>query len=147
MSLKGQCLCGAVRISAVPARPALSACHCDMCRRWTSSAFMAIDAERGSVEVTGPARTITTSDWAERAFCGDCGSPLWYRITLEGPMHGQMQLAAGLFENAAGADLRLELFIDRKPDGYAFEGGGTRRQMTEAEVIAMYAPPDTGDGA
>lgn len=142
MSLEGRCMCGAVRITAEAARPSLSACHCDMCRRWTSGAFVALEAKPGSVTVTGPARTITTSDWAERAFCTECGSPLWYRITMEGPMHGQMQLAAGLFENAAGADLRLEVYIDKKPEGYAFEGGDARRQMTEAEVIAMFAPPE-----
>lgn len=137
-------MCGAVRVQARPARPSLSACHCDMCRRWTSGAFVAFEAERDSVRVTGPARTIRTSDWAERAFCPECGAPLWYRITRDGPMQGQMQLAAGLFENAAGGALRLELYIDRKPGGYAFEGGGSRRQMTEAEVVALHAPPAGG---
>jgi phage terminase large subunit-like protein len=38
--------------------------------------------------------------------------------------------------------MKLEVFIDKKPHGYAFEGGATRRQMTEADVIAMFAPKD-----
>lgn len=147
MSLQGQCLCGAVKITATPVGGSLTACHCDMCRRWSSSAFVAFEAERGSVEVSGPAKTITTSDWAERAFCTECGSPLWYRITLEGPMQGRMQLAAGFFKDAAGGKLALEVYIDKKPHGYAFEGADTRQQMTEAEVIAMYAPPEAEDGA
>ena len=138
--LEGRCLCGAVTVSAEPARNGISACHCDMCRRWTSSAFVAIEAVNGTVKVEGPAKTITTSDWAERAFCTECGSPLWYRITAEGPYHGQYQLAAGLFANAGGMPLTLEVYIDRKPEGYAFEGD--RKRMTEAEIIAIYAPPE-----
>lgn len=138
----GQCMCGAVSVKAAPVPGSLSACHCNMCRRWSSGAFVAFEAERGSVTIDGPAKTITTSEWAERAFCTECGSPLWYRITMEGPMQGQYQLAAGLFEDAAGLDLGLEVYIDKKPRGYAFAGDRTR--MTEAEVIAMYAPPEAG---
>ena len=91
----------------------------------------------------GPVKTFTSSDWAERAFCGECGSSLWYRITLPGEMHGQTQMAAGLFENATGNPLKLELYIDKKPEGYAF--AGERRQMTKTEVEAMYSSSDEGD--
>ena len=141
--MTGKCLCGAVTVTAVPERESLTACHCDMCRAWSSSAFVAFDAQEGSVVATGPAKTITTSEWAERAFCTECGSPLWYRITAEGPMHGQYQVSAGLFTDAAGLPLGLEVYIDRKPKGYEF--AGERQRMTEAEVIAMYAP-DAGSG-
>jgi len=140
--LNGQCMCGAVTVTATPARPSLSACHCDMCRRWSSSAFMAMDAETGSVEVTGPVQRFQSSDWAERAFCKTCGSNLWYRITAEGPGHGQYQMAAGLFD-VNGMRLGLEVFIDAKPDAYAFEG--ERRQMTAQECYDMYAPKDEGE--
>ncbi len=140
--LQGQCMCGAVTVTATPARDALGACHCDMCRRWSSGPFLSIPVVTGYAAL-GPVKSYTSSDWAERAFCEDCGSALWYRITAPGEMHGQTQMAAGLFDNAAGSDLKLELFIDKKPQGYAFEG--ERRQMTEAEVMAMYAPSEEGD--
>ncbi|EAQ46361.1 hypothetical protein MED193_14237 [Roseobacter sp. MED193] len=86
----------------------------------------------------GPVKTYVSSDWAERAFCADCGSALWYRITAPGKMHGQVQMAAGLFDNAGGTKLGLELYIDRKPKGYAF--AGEHRQMTEADVMAAFRP-------
>ncbi|AAV96990.1 GFA family protein [Ruegeria pomeroyi] len=140
--LHGECMCGAVTITATPARAALGACHCDMCRRWTSSAYVSFPVEPGYAAL-GPVKVYGSSDWAERAFCGTCGSVLWYRITLPGKMHGQTQMAAGLFENAGGNALKLELYIDKKPEGYAF--AGERRQMTQAEVEAMYAPSDLGD--
>ncbi len=58
-------------------------------------------------------------------------------------MRGQYQIAAGLFADAAGLPLRLEVYIDKKPHGYEF--AGERRQMTEAEVIAAYAPSPEGE--
>ena len=57
-------------------------------------------------------------------------------------MHGETQMAAGLFEDTGNA-LKLELFIDKKPEGYAF--AGERRQMTETEVVAMFDLPEEGD--
>jgi len=140
--LQGQCMCGAVTVTATPARDALGACHCDQCRRWTSSMLVTFEAEPGYAAL-GPVKTYTSSDWAERAFCADCGSALWYRLTLPGEMHGQTQMAAGLFANGAGQPLKLELFIDKKPDGYAF--AGERKQMTTAEFEALYTQSQEGD--
>lgn len=140
--LQGQCMCGAVTVTATPARDALGACHCDQCRRWTSSMLVTFEAEPGYAAL-GPVKTHTSSDWAERAFCADCGSALWYRLTLPGEMHGQTQMAAGLFDNGAGQPLKLELFIDKKPDGYAF--AGERKQMTTAEFEALYTQSQEGD--
>lgn len=140
--LQGYCMCGAVTVSMTPERQTLGACHCDMCRRWTSSALMTIPAAPGYAAL-GPVQTYVSSDWAERAFCGTCGSALWYRITAPGHMHGQVQMAAGLFENAGGTRLDLELYIDKKPEGYAFTG--TQRQMTEADVMKAFRPAAEGD--
>lgn len=137
--MKGQCMCGAVTITAEPARKSLSACHCDMCRRWASGIFMAMEPSKGSVRIEGPVKVFQSSDWAERAFCETCGSNLWYRITAPGPGHGQHQLSAGLFD-VNGMHLGLELFIDSKPDAYAFEG--ERKTMTALECFDMYAPKD-----
>lgn len=137
--LSGQCLCGAVTITAEPERKSLSACHCDMCRRWSSGIFMAMPVVPGSVAVEGPVRVFQSSDWAERAFCERCGSNLWYRITAEGPGHGRHQLAAGLFD-VSGMHLGLEVFIDSKPDAYAF--AGERKQMTGREIFDIFAPKD-----
>lgn len=134
--INGQCMCGAVTVTATPVHASIGACHCDMCRRWTSSMLMTFQAAPGFV-VDGPVKSYTSSDWAERGFCETCGSAIWYRITAPGPMQNQTQMAAGLFENATGADLKLELFIDKKPSGYAFTGD--RKQVTEAQMQAMFA--------
>ena len=142
MTLHGQCMCGDVSVTATPTRTSIGACHCDMCRRWTSSMLMTIEVDP-EYTAEGPVTNYASSEWAERAFCGTCGSAIWYRITAPGPLHGQTQMAAGLFENAADAEVKLEVFIDKKPDGNAL--AGDRKQMTEKEVFDLYAPSNEGD--
>ena len=132
--LTGQCLCGAVRIAVTPAKDELHACHCEMCRRWTGSAFVEVDVRPEDLDVTGPVKTRATSDWAERAWCDDCGSTLWYGTLHDGAKH----LAAGLFENAADAPLKLEFFVDKCPQGYAL--AGDHKRLTTDETIALFAP-------
>ncbi|TNJ45070.1 GFA family protein [Phaeobacter sp. B1627] len=137
--VKGQCLCGAVTLTASVDNPILRACHCDMCRRHTSSMFLSLAITEGSLTVDGPAKSYRSSDWAERGFCEICGSTLWYGTVHDGARHP----AAGLFENAAGAPLKLEFFEDMTPDGYDLSGN--HRKMTTEETIAMFAPSEEGN--
>lgn len=139
--LTGRCMCGAVTIKAAPAKGSLSACHCDMCRQWTSSMLMTFPPAEGWT-VEGPAKVFQSSDWAERGFCETCGSSLWYSAKGDGDQPGLTQLAAGLFENAAGGRLRLELWVDKKPGGFAFAEAESRKQLTEAETLALFAPKE-----
>ena len=134
-------MCGAVTVTATPVRPSVSACHCEMCQRWGSGPFLSFQAAPGYAAL-GPVRTYESSGWAERAFCNTCGSALWYRFTT-GHMQGQTQMSAGLFENAGGNALSLEIYIDKKPDGYGFDSDC--RKLTEADVIATFSPSGEGD--
>jgi hypothetical protein len=134
--LEGTCLCGAVRIAARMAKPALRACHCDMCRRQNSGPFVSIANDPQDLSVTGEVRTYRSSDWAERAFCPACSSTLWYATVHDGARH----LSAGLFDDAAGAALKLEFFIDRCPQGYAF--AGDHKKLTTEETAALFAPKE-----
>lgn len=134
-TLSGRCLCGAVTVSMEAERNEIHACHCGMCRRWTGSAFVEIDARPGTLQAKGPVRAFRSSDRAERANCADCGSPLWYRLTEPGAdFHA---VAAGLFDDLTGFALAKEIYIDRKPAGFAFAGDHMR--LTEAEFLAQEA--------
>jgi hypothetical protein len=133
--ITGQCLCGDVTVTLKPKKQHLGACHCDMCRRWTGSVFLAIHAAKGSLKSTGPVKTFRSSGWAERAWCDNCGSTLWFRLTIPGREH--FGVAAGLFKNAAGMTLSNESYIDRKPSGFSF--AGEHQRITEAEVKEIIA--------
>jgi len=135
-AITGQCLCGAVSVRAMVEKRALQACHCDMCRKHTSGMFISVATVPGSVEVSGPTKSFRSSDWAERGFCEICGSTLWYGTVADGVRHP----AAGLFENAADGEMKIEFFADECPNGYAL--AGEHQKLTTKETIALFAPED-----
>lgn len=132
-SQAGQCLCGAVRFTAESVKQDHHACHCGMCRRWAGSPLLAASA--GSVTFGGEDAigVFVSSEWAERGFCKKCGSGLFYRLREGGGYH----IPVGLFDDQSGFEIVGEIFIDRKPPGYAFAGEHPR--LTEAETMAMFA--------
>lgn len=132
-------MCGAVRVEATTSDATLSACHCEMCRQHTSSMFVSISADQPSVKVSGPAKSFRSSDWAERGFCSECGSTLWYGTVHDGARH----LAAGLFANAGGANLTLEYFADQCPNGYRLEGDLQR--LTRQQTIEFFTDETEGN--
>ncbi|MEZ5911034.1 MAG: GFA family protein [Paracoccaceae bacterium] len=137
----GRCLCGAVEFVATDVASEFGGCHCKMCQRWAGSALLALTVKDEAIRFTGREHiaTFASSEWAERAWCSKCGSGLWYRVT-SGPHQGAYEIPIGLFDETHGLTMTREIFIDRKPEGYAF--AGDHKRMTEAEVLALYAPKE-----
>ncbi len=137
-------MCGAVRFSARDVPSSFGACHCEMCRRWTGSALLGVTVPRAAVDWQGADRiaVLQSSDWAERAWCRDCGSPLYYHVTMEGPMAASIEMPLGLFDDASGFDFDNEIYIDHKPDSFAYAGDRTR--LTRKETLARFGI-DEGD--
>ena len=135
----GRCLCGAVQVSIRNISETMGVCHCENCRRWTGLAMMAISVEPGDIAVVGSGNVATyrSSDWATRSFCSVCGSTLWYRLTIPTPEQGRYEIPMGLLDDPNGIRLTHEIYIDRKPDGYAF--AGPTEQKTAAEFEASVA--------
>lgn len=131
--LEGQCLCGAVTVRIAPAEPHVDACHCGMCRRWGGSALLSLrmvtDPEIGGAEhIT----RYASSEWAERGFCRQCGTHLFFFYKPK----ASYSFTAGLFGGADGFAMVEEIFIDEKPGYYEF--AGTRERLTGAEVMAKF---------
>lgn len=135
--ISGQCLCGAVQVQATPVQRHVEACHCAMCRRWTGGAFLGIQCG-GEVEISGEAQVVRyrSSDWAERGFCGKCGSNLFYHYLPD----GHYTFAAGLFPDEVPEPISAEIFIDEQPPYYAFTADGER--LTGAEIMAKFGAGD-----
>jgi len=133
--IEGHCLCGAVRVRMTPPVPHVEACHCTMCRRWGGGAYLSL---RGvpDPEIEGAEHIVryASSDWAERGFCGTCGTHLFYFYRPK----QSYSFTAGLFDRLDGFTLDEEIFIDEKPGYYDF--AGERERLTAAEVIAKYSP-------
>jgi hypothetical protein len=140
----GHCLCGAVSYELAKAPDGYGACHCGMCRRWSGGIELGVQVMPGDITWKGAdnIRTYRSSDWAERGWCGACGSNLFWRLTASGPMQGLLALSAGSLDSLDGLRLTSEVYIDNKPAGHAFAGERTR--MTEADVMAMVNAGDQG---
>jgi len=134
--MTGRCLCGAVTFAAEEVETDHHACHCGMCRRWAGgSGFLGATAH--GVTFTGREHigTFASSAWAERGFCKLCGTNLYYLLR---PTQ-TYTMSVGAFDDQGPFRLVREIFIDRKPDGYAFIGDHER--WTEAETFARLTPP------
>ena len=109
--LKGQCLCGAVKVTVDGAHvPEPGACHCRMCQRWSGGVFLCFEAQENSVTVEGDVTRFRSSSFSERAFCPACGSHLWMRDTDQ--PGANYELMPGLFDEARGWKMRSEIYTD-----------------------------------
>lgn len=131
---KGQCLCGAVTLDVHSLQTHVGACHCGMCRHWGGGPLMALRCE-GDVEIKGSSyiTLFESSEWAERAFCNQCGTHLFYRLKQS----QQYFLPAGLFELDEELNFDHQVFIDKKPLYYHF--ANDTQNLTEAEVFAQFS--------
>jgi len=134
---KGGCLCGAVRFTALLTGTSFGVCHCPTCRKWTGSALLAITVPVANVQWQGADHIAKrqSSAWGERAWCGDCGSHLWFGVTS--PPSGNLELPIGLFDDANGLTMTNEIYIDHKPDSYAY-AATDRHVLTRAQYVKKF---------
>ncbi len=85
-NMTGGCLCGAVRYEAA-GEPIFSLqCHCRDCQRASGTAYVAamrLPASGFRITHGVPKRFVAKADSGNevtRAFCGDCGSPLYIQV-------------------------------------------------------------------
>jgi len=139
MEMKGKCLCGAVTFTATNVDPEVHACHCSMCRAWTGGPALSVATQSVVFDNESELGRYASSPWAERGFCKQCGSSLFYRVTAA----DQYIVNIGAFPDVSPFHLASEIYVDEKPAGYSFAGDHPR--MTGAEFLASIgmAPPST----
>ncbi|KPF53969.1 GFA family protein [Rhizobium sp. AAP116] len=117
----GRCLCGAVTITVRGKLGPVSYCHCSQCRRQTGLYYATTDALITDVEITGRDSiwTFRASADAERAFCRQCGSALYWK----GDGEGRISLLAGLFPNPTEFEGGYHIFCADKGDFYEINDG------------------------
>jgi hypothetical protein len=133
-ALKGNCLCGTVSIFATNISNFVGACHCNMCRKWGGGALLAIDCG-ANVRFEGEENigVYQSSEWAERGFCKQCGSHLFYKLK----QNNQYYMPVGLFDNQENLIFDHQVFIDEKPEYYSF--ANETKNLTGAELFAQFA--------
>ena len=107
-----------------------------MCRRWAGgNGFLAAACEGVTFTSEAALGRYDSSDWAQRGFCKQCGTTLFYFLK---PSSAYL-MSVGAFDDQEPFRLVREICIDRKPSGYAFVGDHER--WTEAETFARLTPP------
>lgn len=132
--MEGKCLCGAITVTT-PDKQHVDACHCGMCRRWGGGPALGVLCGT-DVQIDGAdkVKAYRSSEWAERAFCSECGTHIYYKLLATGDYF----VPAGLFQDGVEFEFTEQIFIDRKPLYYDFANQTVT--LTEAEALAKFAP-------
>ncbi|UTO20639.1 GFA family protein [Acinetobacter sp. Z1] len=133
--MKGQCVCGETTFELELKNHNVHACHCSICRRQTSGVIMTIDVEHGTLNFIKQNRLAIyeSSEWGERGFCNACGTNLFWRTKDQSYCNVN---AFALNEMPEDLNLDMEIYIDSKPDFYAFEN--STKKLTESDVVALF---------
>ena len=115
----GRCECGAVRFAVTSALRDVVNCHCGQCRRFhghvgaytnAARADMRFDEERGL-------RWYQSSSFAQRGFCGECGSSLFWQRNSD----DVISITAGALDGPTGLSTAIQIFTEDRGDYYPFD--------------------------
>lgn len=113
LPFSGRCLCGAVKYTT-SAKPLWQAhCHCESCRRATSSGFTSFfGVADGQWQWVGsPPATYVSSPGVWRDFCPNCGSQMAYRSDK---FPGEIHFYAATLDNPADFQPSLHVHTDEQ---------------------------------
>ncbi len=132
MNITGSCLCQSVTFSFETDENSFDSCHCGMCRNWSGSPAMAVNATR-NLEIEGEDNLslYKSSEWAQRGFCKKCGTHLFYRM----PEKNFTNFFLGSLDQRDEMNFRCQIFTDHKPANYKFSNETT--MMTEQQVMEV----------
>jgi len=132
-NVSGHCLCGEITFIVKKMKPTMCACHCSSCRRWGGGPLFSVDC---GLEVdfvsTEKINVFQSTTWAERGFCQQCGSHLFYRFKE----NNKYFMPIGLFDQQKGIIFDHQIFIDEKPTYYCFSN--ETQNMTGKEVFELF---------
>lgn len=136
--LTGRCLCGGVRLTLKGALSTPTACHCGMCRRWHGAlgVYAGISRADCRIESEDRIRCYASSPKAERGFCRDCGSKLfWRRRGGE-----SLDIAMGVIDPPTGLAVDRHIWVAHKGDYYDIADGLPQYAESSRAGVAPMPP-------
>ena len=117
----GGCLCGAVRYVAKGALRDVVYCHCSQCRRQTGLYFAATAVDKADLTIADDTalRWFAASEFAQRGFCGTCGSVLFWKAHSA----GHVAILAGSLDDPSGLNATSHICTEGRPQFYALCDG------------------------
>jgi len=111
--IKGSCLCSAIQFEYRGAMGKIAMCHCQQCRKAQGAPFasnMPVDVSEFSIiEGKNFVKEYESSPGKMRAFCSQCGSPIYSRRES---LPDNIRLRVGTFDS----------IIEAKPDYHIYVG-------------------------
>lgn len=110
----GRCQCGAIAYRADGEPVHSSLCHCSDCRRSAGAPMVgwALFAE-DRVTISGAPVTYRSSDNVSRAFCGTCGTGLFYRNPVAFP--GMVDIQTGTLDDPSALPPQVHIQVADAP--------------------------------
>lgn len=130
--LTGHCLCEAVKFEYQGPVGPISLCHCSRCRRAQGSAFSAsapiqkVHFQLLSGE--GQIREYESTPGRYRAFCSNCGSPVYSRSDA---IPGILRLRIGLVDGPMGKGAGSHIYVGSKSDWFTITDDLPQYEKTE----------------
>lgn len=122
--LKGSCLCGKVSFAVEGKLAPVEACHCTMCRKWTSHFLASTEVPRAALKINDSnlVSWFRSSEKVRRGFCSTCGSPLFFD-PVDKEKHAWIGVSMGAIESPTGTEMALHIFTSEKGDYYEIMDG------------------------
>lgn len=113
----GSCLCGSVTYRVTGDMAKVTACHCTQCRKQTGTYYSASTIEDGQIEIhdeQGHLNWFNASEQAQRGFCSNCGSAMfWKRNSSK-----NMSVLVGTLDGETGLEFGQHIFTHDRGDYY-----------------------------
>ena len=139
MNRTGGCQCSAVRYEVTGDLRPIAYCHCSQCRIQTGLAVATTQVASDRFDHTGEVRWYAASDKAERGFCPNCGTLLFWR----GKGDGAISIMAGSFDEQSGLRADRHIFVADMPPWHAIDDGLPRYAASSTGA----QPLNDGEGA
>lgn len=118
-ALRGSCLCGAVKFEIATPLITMGNCHCTNCQKQHGTAFATYcQTDKAGFRVLeghDHIRHYASSEFAERGFCGTCGTKLTFTIR---ELPERIWIAAGAFDDDPGMVPGYHIFVGSRAPWY-----------------------------
>ncbi len=118
----GRCECGQVRFEIKDlTEKAVTYCHCSQCRRISGHQWAAfhIPTDQMTFVTEKGLKWYKSSAHAQRGFCQNCGSSLFYRLNAG----NNISIAPGCMDDTKGLKPEKHIFVADKGDYYEITDG------------------------
>ncbi|WP_404400138.1 GFA family protein [Pelagibacterium halotolerans] len=123
MTRTGGCACGAIRFEVTEPFIGIGSCHCTDCQKASGGGpnYVALTPRNALDVVAGEVKLFhrkgDSGAVVARAFCGECGTPLW-SIPAHEPF---IPIKLGALDDTADLMPQMQIYVDSAPSWHAID--------------------------